>query len=681
MKKKLLLFLIIYSIVISYELGAQLKSKIASGKGERVSTVTFNKNEYQNVTPIQRLSERPNYNLVSSSMPNSPQAWVNIVTENFEGSLPGPGWNIYAQSGFTNAYWGKLLLGDNVHYGGWCAASGTQASVWGAGYRDNMRAWMIYGPFDLSDATDASLDFLCISDCEPGFDNFGWYASLDGSNFNGYVLSDTTTNYQFQSKTFDLKSVPTLGNTLGHNSVYIAFLFISDSTISFYNGAVIDEIVLRKFIGTSYPTNIAISKSYNFNDVTQSSSYRMIGLPGQTNFAIPVTGTRKTDWNVFYDNGAASNYLIEYDGTTNFNFKPGNGFWLLSKNAININAQVNSVPLTGDSTYSIPLHSGWNIISNPFERSTNWSAVQFANLLAGNGVIYDWGGSWTNPSLFSPYKAYYFNNVNNQTNLWIPYDPSGILGKVSDENTLQIAGEGDIKLILISEGEEKSKAFIGYNSESTNDFDNQDYFAPPGDFEDARIVIRNSNLSTDYKYLMKESRSEIGEGQIYDLEIKNLTGVELICKVEGITKYQNYSIYLLDERLNNSTKLSDNMELSISANTKLNKYRLFIGTQQFIEANIGNHTPTAFYLYQNYPNPFNPATIIRYSIPAESKVTIKIFDLLGNEVLILSEGVKSPGNYELELNASVLSRLASGIYVYQLQAGSFTDSKKMILLR
>src|SRR3990172_8350541 len=103
---------------------------------------------------------------------------------------------------------------------------------------------------------------------------------------------------------------------------------------------------------SSYPATISIIKSFGFTNITQSSSYRMIGLPGQTNFAIPTTGTWKTDWNAFYDNGAATDYLIEYDGSANFNFKPGNGFWLLSKNTISINAQVNSVTLAGDNTYS-----------------------------------------------------------------------------------------------------------------------------------------------------------------------------------------------------------------------------------------------------------------------------------------------------------------------------------------
>ena len=197
---------------------------------------------------------------------------------------------------------------------------------------------------------------------------------------------------------------------------------------------------------------------------------------------------------------------------------------------------------------------------------------------------------------------------------------------------------------------------------------------------------------------MKDSRSEIGEGQIYNLEIKNLTGEELTFKTEGISKYQEYLVYLVDERLNNGIIISDDIEITVAANVKANNYKFLIGTQQFIEVNKGNSSiPTEFALYQNYPNPFNPVTIIRFSVPCVGtrcivSVQLKLFDLLGNEIMTLLSEEKSPGNYEVELNASSVSRqiasgvsakggYASGVYFYKLQAGSFIQTKKMILLR
>ena len=88
--------------------------------------------------------------------------------------------------------------------------------------------------------------------------------------------------------------------------------------------------------------------------------------------------------------------------------------------------------------------------------------------------------------------------------------------------------------------------------------------------------------------------------------------------------------------------------------------------------------PLVFQLEQNYPNPFNPSTKISYSIPQQGNVTLKVYDLLGNEVATFVNEEREAGSYEIEFNAINLS---SGIYFYKLSAGSFVETKKMILLR
>jgi hypothetical protein len=88
--------------------------------------------------------------------------------------------------------------------------------------------------------------------------------------------------------------------------------------------------------------------------------------------------------------------------------------------------------------------------------------------------------------------------------------------------------------------------------------------------------------------------------------------------------------------------------------------------------------PRVFSISQNYPNPFNPLTKIRYSVPQLSNVIIKVFDILGNEIATLVNGELPTGEYEYEFDGSGLT---SGIYFYRLQAGSFIETKKMVLLR
>jgi hypothetical protein len=88
--------------------------------------------------------------------------------------------------------------------------------------------------------------------------------------------------------------------------------------------------------------------------------------------------------------------------------------------------------------------------------------------------------------------------------------------------------------------------------------------------------------------------------------------------------------------------------------------------------------PHVFDLLQNYPNPFNPNTIIRYELPNASRVNLTIFDVLGRTVRVLVDGFEPSGRHEATFNAS---NLASGVYLYQLRAGSFVETKKLLLVR
>lgn len=88
--------------------------------------------------------------------------------------------------------------------------------------------------------------------------------------------------------------------------------------------------------------------------------------------------------------------------------------------------------------------------------------------------------------------------------------------------------------------------------------------------------------------------------------------------------------------------------------------------------------PAQFSLSQNYPNPFNPVTIIKYAVPKTSFVNITVYDLLGREIVKLINEEKPPGNYDVKFDGS---NLASGIYFYRLNAGDFTQTKKLILLK
>jgi Secretion system C-terminal sorting domain/CARDB len=434
-------------------------------------------------------------------------------------------------------------------------------------------------------------------------------------------------------------------------------------------------------IVVGYPESITLGHNVSFGNSSDSSSYRMIGIPGNVNIPISqsLSGSHEEDWVAFHDNGNSAEYIISYDGSNTFNFKPGNGFWILANSNFSISQSVNSVELqnvqmntlTNEIVFPISIHDGWNIISNPFETNVNWDDVKLFNTV--NEDIHSFSGSFSTTSSFQPYNGYYFYNVNNISQLYIPYSSSG-----NNPNTIPKINEriDELTVFLHSNGFAKSTINIGFRDDAKISYDHYDRFTPPGDFEEHRISIFNEILETDYKYLLTDYRGNM-LNQIYSLVIKNPIGDSFNLSFDGIDKIDGMKIYLVDQNANfHNVKMKNNISLNSTSAT--NNMQLLIGDESFIEAQKTALLPKQFSLNQNYPNPFNPSTKISYAIPEQSDVTLEVFDMLGRKVRTLVKKEQSQGNYLIEFT---VNSLTSGIYFYKFQAGDFEATNKMILLK
>lgn len=125
-------------------------------------------------------------------------------------------------------------------------------------------------------------------------------------------------------------------------------------------------------------------------------------------------------------------------------------------------------------------------------------------------------------------------------------------------------------------------------------------------------------------------------------------------------------------------------QLSLNSESRLTlQYRLkqidHNGSFRFYNSDMIEYSGIGdFHLYPNYPNPFNPETVIEFELPAETEVSLKVFDLNGEEVMTLIQGRFKPGKHKVVFNAA---ELASGIYFYTLNTGIYTKSYKMVLMR
>ena len=192
----------------------------------------------------------------------------------------------------------------------------------------------------------------------------------------------------------------------------------------------------------------------------------------------------------------------------------------------------------------------------------------------------------------------------------------------------------------------------------------------------ASVLQNEKAVQLNWTTATETNNSGFEVERFQDYKIEKLQDWETIGFVPGfgtITEPKSYSF--IDEDISSG----------------IYKYRLkqidFDGSFEYstkIEVEV-DFTPKDYVLYQNYPNPFNPTTIIKYEIPSvtlrraqsDIMVSLKVYDVLGNEVATLVNEESQPGVYEVEFNASSLS---SGIYLYKLQAGKFIQTKKMILV-
>jgi hypothetical protein len=107
-------------------------------------------------------------------------------------------------------------------------------------------------------------------------------------------------------------------------------------------------------------------------------------------------------------------------------------------------------------------------------------------------------------------------------------------------------------------------------------------------------------------------------------------------------------------------------------------YKVYEYKSDITDVRGGRSVPEQFNLSQNYPNPFNPTTTIEYQISEAGFVSLKLYDVLGNEIETLVNKQQLSGKYEITFNAE---NLVSGVYLYKIQINDFVSSKKMLLLK
>jgi hypothetical protein len=442
------------------------------------------------------------------------------------------------------------------------------------------------------------------------------------------------------------------------------------------------EMSVTSDLFTISPEEIQITISMSFGNPSATSSYRMIGLPGDATIPLAdiMNGDPGADWTAYFDTGDTDDYLVEYDGSSTFRFRPGRGFWVLSRSPIQFTAREDAVSLGNDNTYDIPLHRDWNIISNPFEIPVSWDAVRTINGLSEADPVWSYNGTFRQSDTFEPYRGYYYYNRDNRSSLSIPY-PGG--AGDPDAETAESVTTTLVRLSLEKNEMHYADVQFGTVDRRRTDADLYHVPAPPSDFEEATLRILQPGGKRKHHTFV---RLESDEGYEVDLWLEIPASGTYTLTIGREALAEDHDMLLVNLRSGKQTSLTDRDRIQISSETGSERFRLLIGSAEFIRAAAADLLPAEVTLSRNYPNPFNPYTTIEYSIPADrdnAHVTLEIFNTLGQRVRTLVHTNQAAGSYSVQWDArnDQGTNVPSGIYIYRLRTGDTMLAKRMLLLK
>lgn len=428
-----------------------------------------------------------------------------------------------------------------------------------------------------------------------------------------------------------------------------------------------------------YPSQIQAEVSRSFGEAAGPGDYRLVALPGEGSRPIAdvISGEAGSEWQAYRDDGSQEDFFQKYDGSSDFAFEPGNGFWVTATSDLAFEDSVSTVPLEGDSAATIPLREGWNVISNPTGKPVEWARVREANP-GSLQPLFGFEGTFSQADSLKAAtsgRAYYlFNGSADRTELVIPYpgSPPSPTSK-TESRAFSTAGQEANLLSLSatpvgSEGP-TSTVQVGVQSETAGSV-----VAPPSRFEAVSLRIKADEKQAGRSGLLVTERRE-GDGETFHLQLKSEEGVPVSISASGLGEAE--SVALIRPSAGKTHRLRADETVQIEGSQDRTALRLAVGTEGYVDGQANQVIPDEV-TFTSYPNPVQKQATVEYTLPERADVRVALYDVLGRRVATLEEGSKQAGRHRIQLERTGLS---SGVYFGRLEAGGQTRTQKITVVR
>jgi len=383
---------------------------------------------------------------------------------------------------------------------------------------------------------------------------------------------------------------------------------------------------------------------------------------------------------VFWDDGDTSDYLVPFDGTSTFFFSPGRAFWLLNRGPWIITDTVPTVPLDSTTSVEIPLHPGWNLITNPFTIPIAWADVQSANEPGVTGGLYRFEGSFSTAEVLNPYDGCLFDNAGNMTSLLIPFRQARLSKReVPGPEAWRVQLEltaGDYVERLVS---------FGVSPEAENGRDGNDWRRPRGVGVIPEAYFSHPEWGAQGGAFATDIRRESGDLQIWLMDVRARPRQPVNISFAGVsTVPDRYSVVLVDDDRGRSVDLRTAPAYAFTPATPVSHFRIAVGIGDSVRGFLEDTLPKEFALENNFPNPFNPSTTIPVTVPRTSAVAVRVYSILGELVRTLHTGSLEAGRHSFEWDGTSQEgrAVSAGVYLVQLTTeGGQRFVGKMLLIK
>ncbi len=374
---------------------------------------------------------------------------------------------------------------------------------------------------------------------------------------------------------------------------------------------------------------------------------------------------------------------------------PGKAIWLIVKEQGKVIDTGVGLSNRTDKNYSIVLHPMWNLVANPFN-----FRVPLGNLsLKSSGLppeLRTYTGSWNNPvtetvTEMQPFQGYaIFNSLSSVDTLFVNPDLSSSRNALLKETTFDRLQNISWSIQIVAQCQQAldSDNLAAVSSAAFKEWDESDYPEPPVIGEYVSVYFPHPGWRCLSDIYCTDVRPEPPDGEVWEFEVKTNIRDVVQLRFDGIeTVPQNFEVWLVDDALKISHNLREPEQSSVAmAGAQHPKQlKLVVGRSNFVEGKLiaAQQVPASYELFQNFPNPFNPVTTIRYGMPGDERVTLKVYNVLGEEVLTVVNDEYKPAGYHVAIwngKNKEGKAVASGVYFIRMQVQSVVRTRKMVLI-